>query len=107
MHILSAVAHVSPDDAKFYLGPRYGSKNSGRRFEHVGRGSWFLNAYLDGFFTCLGSFYSGEPYDLSHFTRPTSMEELKARFGSFEGGKGIVEVGPNNQIRALPTLMWL
>ncbi|PSN62385.1 hypothetical protein BS50DRAFT_612701 [Corynespora cassiicola Philippines] len=92
MHILSAVAHVSPDDAKSYLGPRYGSKNSGRRFEHVGRGSWFLNAYLDGFFTCLGSFYSGEPYDLSHFTRPTSMEELKARFGSFEGGKGIVEI---------------
>ncbi|KAF2795487.1 hypothetical protein K505DRAFT_239782 [Melanomma pulvis-pyrius CBS 109.77] len=92
MNFLSAVAHVAPKEAEKHLGHKYGNKAAGRRFERVGVGSWFLNAYLDGFFTCLGSFYSGEPYDISRLTRPTSAEELRARFGGLEGGEGITRV---------------
>lgn len=92
MNVLSAVAHVAPKDAEKYLGHRYGDKEAGRRFERVGLGSWFLNAYLDDFFTCLGSFYSGERYNMSHFTRATSAEELRARFGGLQEGDGIIEV---------------
>ncbi|KAL6704600.1 hypothetical protein ACN47E_008110 [Coniothyrium glycines] len=92
MNFLSAVAHVPVDQAKKYLGPKFGDKKAGRRFEHIGQGSWFLSAYLDGFFTTLGSFYTGESYDLSQFTRSTTVEELKARFGGLADGEGVVKV---------------
>ena len=92
MNFLSAVGHVPPKDAHKLLGSPFGDKHAHRRFERVGKGSWFLNAYLDGFFTCLGSFYTTENYNLSEFTRPTSPEELQSKFGSFENGDGIVEV---------------
>ncbi|KAF2230546.1 hypothetical protein EV356DRAFT_453610 [Viridothelium virens] len=92
MNFLSAVGHVPPKDAHKLLGSPYGDIDSQRRFERVGKGSWFLNAYLDQFFTCLGSFYTTENYNLSQFTRPTSKDELQSRFGSFEDGDGIVEV---------------
>ena len=92
MNFLSAVGHVPPEAARKLLGMPFGDKHSERRFERVGNGSWFLNAYLDGFFTCLGSFYSTEKYDLSKFTRPTSREELQSKFGDFQGGDGMVEV---------------
>ena len=92
MNFLSAVSHVPPTAARKFLGMPFGDKNAGYRFERVGNGSWFLNAYLDGFFTCLGSFYTTEDYDLSQFTRPTSREELQSKFGHFQGGDGMVEV---------------
>lgn len=92
MNFLSAVGHVPPSDARRLLGRRFGNPKSQHRFERVGNGSWFLNAYLDGFFTCLGSFYSTEDYDLSQFTRATTPEELAHYFQDFRGGYGIVEV---------------
>ncbi|KAI9685963.1 MAG: hypothetical protein M1820_010701 [Bogoriella megaspora] len=92
MNFLSAVGHVPPKDARKLLGAPFGDRSAHRRFERVGKGSWFLDAYLDGFFTCLGSFYTEEKYNLSEFTRPTSPEELKEKFGSFANGDGIVEV---------------
>ena len=92
MGFLSAVAHVPPAAALEYLGKPFGDKDAAHRFERVGSGSWFLNAYLDGFFTCLGSFYSTENYNLSEFTRPTSPEELRDKFGGFKRGRGMVEV---------------
>lgn len=92
MNFLSAVAHVPPEEAKKYLGDKFGDKKAGRRYEHVGKGSWFLSAYLDEFFTCLGSFYTGEQYDLRQFTRETTYEELKARFSNLADGEGVTKV---------------
>ena len=92
MNFLSAVGHVPPTEARRLLGSRFGNPKSRHRFERVGNGSWFLNAFLDGFFTCLGSFYTTEDYDLSQFTRATTPEELAHYFQDFEGGDGIVEV---------------
>ncbi|KAL9105866.1 MAG: hypothetical protein Q9227_009029 [Pyrenula ochraceoflavens] len=92
MNFLSAVGHVPPKEARKLLGNRFGDPKSQHRFERVGKGSWFLNAYLDGFFTCLGSFYSTEDYDLRQFTRETTPEELAHYFSDFKGGDGIVEV---------------
>lgn len=92
MKFLSAVAHVPPNEAEKLLGDKYGNRNLGRRFERVGQGSWFLNAYLEGFSTCLGSFYTEESYDLTKFTRGTSVEELRARFGNLARGEGIAHV---------------
>lgn len=92
MNFLSAVGHVPPGEARQLLGDRYGDPWSQHRFERIGNGSWFLNAYLDGFFTCLGSFYSTEDYDLSQFTRATTPEELAHYFEDFKGGDGIVQV---------------
>ena len=99
MNFLSAVAHVPPKDAHKLLGGTFGDKNAKHRFERVGDGSWFLNAYLDGFFTCLGSFYTTENYNLSEFTRATSREELQSKFGSFKDGDGMVEVSASIQIQ--------
>ena len=92
MNFLSAVGHVPPKDAHKFLGSPFGDVHANHRFERVGKGSWFLNAYLDQFFTCLGSFYTTENYNLSEFTRSTSREELQSKFGSFKDGDGIVEV---------------
>ncbi|KAH4804230.1 FAD-dependent monooxygenase elcH [Parastagonospora nodorum] len=92
MNFLSAVAHVAPDDAEKLLGQKYGNRDLGRRFERVGMGSWFLNAYLEGFSTCLGSFYTEEAYDLSQFTRTTSVKELTARFSNLKRGEGITGI---------------
>jgi salicylate hydroxylase len=92
MNILSAVGHVPPKDARKLLGSPYGEIESQRRYERVGDGAFLLSAYLDGFFTTLGSFYSEEDYDLSQFTRATTPKELEHYFGNFAGGNGIVEV---------------
>lgn len=92
MNFLSAVGHVPPGDAWQLLGSKFGDPRSQHRWERVGDGSWFLNAYLDGFFTCLGSFYTTEDYDLSQFTRATTPEELAYYFQGFKDGEGIVEV---------------
>lgn len=93
MNILSAVGHVPPQDAHKLLGSPYGEIESHHRFERCGDGAFLLSAYLDNFFTTLGSFYSDEDYDLSQFTRATTPEELAEKFGGFEGGEGIVKVG--------------
>ena len=103
MNFLSAVSHVPPGAAREFLGRPFGDKNAEHRFERVGNGSWFLNAYLDGFFTCLGSFYTTESYNLSEFTRPTSRQELQSKFGDFEGGDGMVEVKSNSPAQSQPT----
>lgn len=92
MNFLSAVAHVDPNEAEKLLGSRYGDRAAGRRFEHVGLGSWFLNAYLDGFSTCLGSFYTAEQYDIRQFTRTTSAAEIRARFGNLADSEGIIKL---------------
>jgi salicylate hydroxylase len=107
MNFLSAVAHVEPNAAEKLLGQKYGNRDLGRRFERVGTGSWFLNAYLEGFSTCLGSFYTEESYDLSQFTRATSVHELTARFGNLKRGEGITGVSPHHpsSYHPIPTLI--
>ncbi|KAG8630180.1 hypothetical protein KVT40_001799 [Elsinoe batatas] len=92
MNVLSAIAHVPPKEARKLLGAPYGEIESGYRFERVGSGSWFLNAYLDGFFTCLGSFYTTENYNLTQFARPTSDAELAKYFSGFKDGDNLVEI---------------
>ncbi|KAH7080858.1 hypothetical protein FB567DRAFT_581998 [Paraphoma chrysanthemicola] len=92
MNFLSAVAHVDPKEAEKLLGARYGDKTAGRRFEHVGLGSWFLNAYLEGFSTCLGSFYTAEQYDIRQFVRTTTAAEIRARFGNLANSEGIIKL---------------
>ncbi|PNS21565.1 Protein STB3 [Sphaceloma murrayae] len=92
MNVLSAIAHVPPKEARKLLGSPYGEIESGYRFERVGSGSWFLNAYLDGFFTCLGSFYTTEDYNLTNFARPTSEQELTKYFSGFKDGDNLVEI---------------
>jgi salicylate hydroxylase len=89
------------------VGQKYGNRDLGRRFERVGTGSWFLNAYLEGFSTCLGSFYTEESYDLSQFTRATSVHELTARFGNLKRGEGITGVSPHHpsSYHPIPTLI--
>lgn len=81
-----------------------GNPNNEHRFERIGNGSWFLNAYLDNFFTCLGSFYTTEDYDLSQFTRATTPEELEHYFRGFEGGNGIVEVDVSSPLIHIPPI---
>ncbi|TKX25780.1 hypothetical protein C1H76_1926 [Elsinoe australis] len=92
MNVLSAIAHVPPKEARKLLGSPYGEIESGYRFERVGSGSWFLNAYLDWFFTCLGSFYTTEKYNLTQFVRPTTDEELEHYFSGFKDGDNLVEI---------------
>ena len=89
MNFLSAVGHVPPKEAQRLIGSPYTDRT--HRWERVGNGSWFLDAYLDGFFTCLGSFYTEEDYDLSQFTRETTPEEIRHYWKDYEGSEGIIE----------------
>ncbi|KAH8731623.1 hypothetical protein GQ44DRAFT_699006 [Phaeosphaeriaceae sp. PMI808] len=91
MNFLTAVAMTTFEEAKKYL-PNFGDKLTGRRFEHVGQGVAYFSSHLETFFGVAGFFYTAELYDINQFVRPTTSEEIIARFGRFESGGAVARI---------------